>query len=395
MNLYQRITDLHNLKYFDDNQAAHTLNAIIEQKDIEALDLFINKPTEDEKWKELAFRWPSVLAPFWREQWYDGWKCVAPIVCQFTKQIADVFDGVSANPQLSDILVNCVFDQIHSKQNRNFDPLNAVAEHAIKTNKPELFDQCIKIFSTNDHGFNILRGFKWLDHIQVSCKIHRVWAMDKVLHATQDDNVFFQILETSKDSLQLDEIQKLYATLTAFSPHNVHAKELLIKKFTTNKKWFSWDTWKMCTQLADQPQSSPINTQHIVNILAMGWHDKSGVPKEDLTSFIDQYIQTCAPVLIGRMLRLCTPVGEELLKHTASNHSNIYEEIFSRMVQSSSGTIRGGCDFEYWLHKINSQTDEILAHYPKSSPILDAWKTKFALLNNIQTPQSNPIRKKM
>lgn len=395
MNLHQRITDLHNLTYFSENQVAHTLGAIVEQKNLDALKMFINKPTEDEKWKEMAFRWPSSVAPFWREQWYEGWECIVPIVCQFTQQISNVFDDVSANSRLSDILINCVFEQIHPNQNRNLDGLNAVVDHAIKTNKPKLFDQCVKMFATNDYGFNVLRGFKRFDHIQTSCKIHRVWAMDKILSATQDDNVFFQILEDSKDSLQLDEIQTLHATLTVFSPHNVRAKDLLIKKLTTVEKWFSWDAWKFCTQIADCPDSSTINTQHIVNILAMGWHNKSGVPKEDLMSFIDQYIPTCAPVLIGKMLRLCTPVGEELLKHTATTHPTVYTEVFSKMVQASAGTIRGGCDFEYWLHKINPQTDEILAHYPKSSPILNAWKTKFALLNTIQSPQSPPSRKKM
>lgn len=396
MNLHPRITDLHNLTYFDVAQATHVLSAIVEQKDLNALKNFINKPSEDYQWKEMVFQWPSLVAPFWREQWCEGWKCVAPIVCQFTHQLSDVFDGVSANTQFSDILINCVFEQIHSKQHKNFDALNAAVGHAIKTNKPDLFDECIKIFTTNEHGFQTLKGFKWSEHTQLSCKIHRVWAMVKILRATQDDNVFFQILATSQESLQLEEIQKLHATLNVFSPQNLHAKDLLIKKLTTVQKLFSLDAWNFCAQIADQPGSSTLNSQHIVNIFAMGLHSKSGVPLCQLTSFVDQYIHTSSgSVLIEKLFHSCTSVSADLLKHISEQHNSVYTEVFSQIVQSSSGVIKGGCNFEYWLHKISSQTDELIALCPKSTPTLDAWKTKLSLQNNIDTTQFQHIRKKM
>lgn len=362
----------------------HTLNAIVAERDVQALDLFINRPFEPTKWKEIFTHTPN-LAQFWREQWYDGWAKIAPICAEHAEYVATILEHVSANPLLSQPLVEALLAQL-DPQNRKFAAQTAaVLDHAIHTNNPQLFDRCVQ-FLPRDNGFVTEPGFKAFARIDVACEMNSVWAMEKIILVSQNDHVYYQVLTDSIQRLQIGELKQLYAVAKSISNCS-SINERTLDAILANKSKWSLGTWELCQSLLDG--SCPNRSGRV---LSMGLDVNADKPLKDLKVYCTQLVKNNAsPTAVAVLLNERNQTTQDLLKYIALRHPEQYKKALHDAIKNPRFSV---VKIEGWLHKINAETDQIFAQSHHSSPVLDAWKIHYALDQQVNEHAPAP-RKKM
>lgn len=389
MNLNDRIAQIHRLNHLPERQIISLLNTIVEQKNLECLKLFVNKPG-DYKWGALLGQ-PKILQQFWLEQWYEGWGVIAPYAAQTTNQMDCILRSISSNKRLSDGFVECVLKNAAPGNGQFANHINELVTHSIKTNDPTLFDRCVQMLTVTSCGLDVVRNFRWVEHITLACDIHRVWAMDKIIRATQDDNVFYQVLSDS--SLQIEELKQLYNTVVELYPNNSHLTEKVIGKLTVSKDAVtSYETWNFLMQIMNAPNTFHLTAHQIGKVFSVGLRSEGHVPLDELKSFCTKHVNTAGDILMRKIFDECNKVGEELFKYLCETSNCVYKTHFAQMTQSHRAhpTV-----LEYWLHKIDTDTDAIIAQSSVSSATLDAWKITCALQDNISAPPIQGVKKKM
>lgn len=363
----------------------HTLNAIVAEKDIQALDLFINRPFEPTKWKEIFTHTPN-LTQFWREQWYDGWAKMAPICAEHTEYVATILERVSPNPLLSQPLVEALLAQL-DPQNRKFAAQTAaVLDHAIHTNNPQLFDRCVQLLP-RDNGFVAEPGFKAFARINVACEMNSVWAMEKIILVSQNENVYYRVLTDSIQRLQIEELKQLHAVAKSISNCSSIGNQTRAAILAHQSQW-SREAWDLCRSLLD---GSPSN-RNFGSVLSMGLDAKVNVPLKDLKIYCTQLVKNNASdTAVAVLLNEQNQTTQDLLKYIALRHPEQYKKALHDAIKNPRFSV---LKIEGWLHKINAETDQIFAQSHHFSPVLDAWKIHYALNQQVNEHAPAP-RKKM
>ena len=363
----------------------HTLNAIVAEKNIQALDLFINRPFEPTKWKNI-FTHAPYLAQFWREQWYDGWTKMAPICAEHAEYVATILEHVSPNPLLSQPLVEALLTQL-DPQNRHFaEQTAAVLDHAMHTNNPQLFDRCVNLLP-RDNGFVTEPGFKAFARINVACDMNSVWAMEKIILVSQNDRVYFQVLIESLQRLQIEELKQLHAAAKSIS-NSASIDDRTLDAILTNQSQWSREAWDLCRSLLD---GSPSN-RNFGRVLSMGLDAKVNVPLKDLKIYCTQLVKNNASdTAVAVLLNEQNQTTQDLLKYIALRHPEQYKKALHDAIKNPRFSV---LKIEGWLQKINEEFDLIFALSHHSSPVLDAWKIHYALDQQVNAHAPAP-RKKM
>ena len=375
--LTNRIYEAHSLGATGNSDARiHGLiSTIVGRKDLEALKLLFN--ASDANWKTMLCQ-PHFLPSFWCEQWYEGWEFIAPIFAKHPDNLGDVLDSVAANPQFSTVLVDAVLLTANSESQKGALLINHIITHAIKTNNPSLFDLCVAHLPHNSVDGSVVCNFNWVEHTNLACTLERVWAIEKAIVATKDDNVYYQMLENSAFNFPIAQIKKLFETVSKLYPNTHNIADKTLEKLTRMQGDRPRERWEMCVEIlsATNAFTNPRYVWHMCNTLTLGLAPISNVSADQVQSFCVRHMYTPVfSLLLSDISSKHTPVREHILKHLANHHPQRFNQILTELVASPNWKR----DSDVWLHRINDQVDDILAQSSVLGPMTQAWKSKRAL----------------